>query len=233
MTRAELAATVRRMQFFGFHLMPWPYMSKELVEQRRLELGHRLERELRPGEGARALRPLPRRARRVRARRVRRHLRQRAPPDRLRQHPLAERDGGAARAANDAARSRILGNAISLRDHPLRVAEEIALLDVVSGGRIISGFVRGIGAEYHAFSLDPTQSRDRFYEAHDLIIKAWTEPGPFEWYGKHFKLRYVNPWPRPAPAAAPADLEPVARQRTRRSTGRRRTTTPTSRPTPT
>ena len=91
----------------------------------------------------------------------------------------------------------ILGNAISLRDHPLRVAEEIALLDVVSGGRIISGFVRGIGSEYHAFSLDPTQSRDRFYEAHDLIVKAWTEPGPFEWYGEHYKLRYVNPWPRP------------------------------------
>lgn len=91
----------------------------------------------------------------------------------------------------------ILGNAISLRDHPLRVAEELAILDVVSGGRIISGFVRGIGAEYHAFSLDPTRSRDRFYEAHDLIIKAWTQPGPFEWYSKHYQFRYVNPWPRP------------------------------------
>lgn len=91
----------------------------------------------------------------------------------------------------------ILGNGISLRDHPLRVAEEIAMLDVVSGGRIISGFVRGIGAEYQTFQLDPTQSRDRFHEAHDLIVEAWTRPGPFEWYGRHFKLRYVNPWPRP------------------------------------
>jgi alkanesulfonate monooxygenase SsuD/methylene tetrahydromethanopterin reductase-like flavin-dependent oxidoreductase (luciferase family) len=91
----------------------------------------------------------------------------------------------------------ILGNAISLRDHPLRVAEEIAMLDVMSGGRIISGFVRGIGAEYHSFSLDPNDSRERFQEAHDLILRAWTEPGPFEWYGKHYKFRYVNPWPRP------------------------------------
>jgi alkanesulfonate monooxygenase SsuD/methylene tetrahydromethanopterin reductase-like flavin-dependent oxidoreductase (luciferase family) len=91
----------------------------------------------------------------------------------------------------------ILGNAISLRDHPLRIAEEVAMLDVASGGRIISGFVRGIGAEYHTFGLDPSQSRDRFHEAHDLIIRAWTEPGPFEWYGRHFKLRHVNPWPRP------------------------------------
>ncbi len=91
----------------------------------------------------------------------------------------------------------VLGNAISLRDHPLRVAEEIAMLDVISGGRIISGFVRGIGAEYQTFQLDPTQSRERFHEAHDLIVEAWTRPGPFEWYGRHYKLRYVNPWPRP------------------------------------
>jgi alkanesulfonate monooxygenase SsuD/methylene tetrahydromethanopterin reductase-like flavin-dependent oxidoreductase (luciferase family) len=91
----------------------------------------------------------------------------------------------------------LLGNAIALREQPLRVAEEVALLDVVSGGRIICGFVRGIGAEYHSFSIDPTSSRERFFEAHDLIIKAWTEPGPWEWYGKHYKLRYVNPWPQP------------------------------------
>jgi alkanesulfonate monooxygenase SsuD/methylene tetrahydromethanopterin reductase-like flavin-dependent oxidoreductase (luciferase family) len=91
----------------------------------------------------------------------------------------------------------ILGNALPLRDHPLRVAEEVAMLDVISGGRIISGFVRGIGAEYHSFGMDPSLSRDRFYEAHDLIVAAWTRPGPFEWYGRHYKLRYVNPWPRP------------------------------------
>jgi alkanesulfonate monooxygenase SsuD/methylene tetrahydromethanopterin reductase-like flavin-dependent oxidoreductase (luciferase family) len=91
----------------------------------------------------------------------------------------------------------ILGNALPLRDHPLRVAEEVAMLDVISGGRIVSGFVRGIGAEYHTFGMDPVTSRERFYEAHDLIVAAWTRPGPFEWYGKHYKFRYVNPWPRP------------------------------------
>jgi alkanesulfonate monooxygenase SsuD/methylene tetrahydromethanopterin reductase-like flavin-dependent oxidoreductase (luciferase family) len=91
----------------------------------------------------------------------------------------------------------ILGNAIPLRNNPQRIAEELAMLDVLSHGRIISGFVRGIGPEYHSFSLDPTQSRSRFHEAHDLIIRAWTEPEPFEFYGKHYKLRYVNPWPRP------------------------------------
>lgn len=91
----------------------------------------------------------------------------------------------------------LLGNALPLRDHPLRVAEEVAMLDVISGGRIISGFVRGTGAEYHSFGLNPTVSRERMVEAHDLVVKAWTEPGPFRWEGKHYQFRHVNLWPRP------------------------------------
>lgn len=95
------------------------------------------------------------------------------------------------------ARIAILGNALPLRDHPLRVAEEVAMLDVMSGGRIISGFVRGIGCEYLSFGIDPTRSRERFYEAHDLIVRAWTEDGPFCFEGKHYRVRYANIWPRP------------------------------------
>ncbi len=95
------------------------------------------------------------------------------------------------------AKIAILGNGICLRDNPLRVAEEVAMIDVISGGRVISGFVRGIGCEYYSLSLDPTVSRERFYEAHDLIVKAWTEPGPFAWDGEHYQFRYVNVWPRP------------------------------------
>lgn len=91
----------------------------------------------------------------------------------------------------------ILGNAIGMRDQPLRVAEEIAMLDVLSGGRIVSGFVRGIGCEHLSLGVDPTHSRDRFYEAHDLILRAWTEPGPFSFEGRHFRVRYANIWPRP------------------------------------
>ena len=91
----------------------------------------------------------------------------------------------------------MIGNALPLHGNPMRVAEEIAMLDVISGGRIISGFVRGTGNEYHSYGVDPSTSRDRFWEAHDLIVKAWTEPGPFAWDGKYFHLPYVNPWPRP------------------------------------
>jgi alkanesulfonate monooxygenase SsuD/methylene tetrahydromethanopterin reductase-like flavin-dependent oxidoreductase (luciferase family) len=62
---------------------------------------------------------------------------------------------------------------------------------------VISGFVRGIGCEYFSIDVNPTFSREMFYEAHDLIVRAWTEPGPFEFLGKHYQYRYVNVWPRP------------------------------------
>ena len=103
----------------------------------------------------------------------------------------------------------IVGNGLPLRDHPLRVAEEVAMLDVISGGRIISGFVRGIGDEYFSMSIDPSTSRERFSEAHDLIIKAWTTEGPFRWVGKHYRLNYVNVWPRPLQQPHPPILIPA------------------------
>jgi len=95
------------------------------------------------------------------------------------------------------AKIAILGSALPLREHPLMVAEEHAMIDVISGGRLISGFVRGIGAEYHTFGVNPTFSHERFHEAHDLIVRAWTEPGPFAFQGRHYKVQYVNLWPRP------------------------------------
>ncbi len=91
----------------------------------------------------------------------------------------------------------VMGNILTAHGYPLRVAENIAMLDVMSGGRAISGFVFGTGMEYHSYGINPASGRERFWEAHDLIVKAWTEPGPFEWAGKHFHVPYVNPWPRP------------------------------------
>lgn len=92
----------------------------------------------------------------------------------------------------------ILGNILPMADNPIRIAEEIAMLDILSGGRqVISGFVRGSGPDTWVSGQNPAFNRERFVEAHDLIIKAWTEPGPFQWEGKHYKFRYVNPWPQP------------------------------------
>jgi alkanesulfonate monooxygenase SsuD/methylene tetrahydromethanopterin reductase-like flavin-dependent oxidoreductase (luciferase family) len=94
------------------------------------------------------------------------------------------------------ARIAVLGNAIPLHD-PLEIIEQVSMLDVLSNGRIISGFVRGIGFEYTTFGRNPNESRARFAEAHDLIVKAWTEPGPFSWHGEFYHYDYLNPWPRP------------------------------------
>jgi len=90
-----------------------------------------------------------------------------------------------------------LGNVLPIHDNPVRVAEEIAMIDMISGGRVVCGFVRGIGQESMATNTNPVFNRERFAEAHDLIIKTWTTPGPFRWEGKHYHLRVVNPWVLP------------------------------------
>src|SRR3954463_11579906 len=89
----------------------------------------------------------------------------------------------------------ILGRALPLTANPLTIAEEFAMLDNLSRGRIITGFVRGIGTEYHATGLNPAFSHERYQEAHDLIVSAWTKPGPFAFEGEHYNFRYVNLWP--------------------------------------
>jgi alkanesulfonate monooxygenase SsuD/methylene tetrahydromethanopterin reductase-like flavin-dependent oxidoreductase (luciferase family) len=91
----------------------------------------------------------------------------------------------------------VLGRALPLVNNPLTVAEEFAILDNLTRGRFIAGFVRGIGAEYHSFGVNPADSAGRFAEAHDLIIRAWTEPGPFAHEGTYYNFKYVNPWPLP------------------------------------
>jgi alkanesulfonate monooxygenase SsuD/methylene tetrahydromethanopterin reductase-like flavin-dependent oxidoreductase (luciferase family) len=94
------------------------------------------------------------------------------------------------------AKIAVLGRALPLLEYPLSVAEEFAMLDNISGGRLIAGFVRGLGAEYHSTGINPAESHGRFHEAHDLIVRAWTETGPFPFHGKYFDLKYVNTWPR-------------------------------------
>jgi alkanesulfonate monooxygenase SsuD/methylene tetrahydromethanopterin reductase-like flavin-dependent oxidoreductase (luciferase family) len=91
----------------------------------------------------------------------------------------------------------ILGRALPLVNNPVTIAEEFAMVDCITEGRFIAGFVRGIGAEYHAWSANPAHSHGRFHEAHDLIVAAWTREGPFRWDGRHYQFEYVNLWPRP------------------------------------
>jgi alkanesulfonate monooxygenase SsuD/methylene tetrahydromethanopterin reductase-like flavin-dependent oxidoreductase (luciferase family) len=95
------------------------------------------------------------------------------------------------------AKIAILGNAFCLRENPLTIAEEHAMLDNITGGRLITGMVRGIGAEYFSTGVNPALSHARFQEAHDLVVQAWTKPGPFAFEGQYYNFEYVNVWPRP------------------------------------
>ena len=89
------------------------------------------------------------------------------------------------------------GNILPLWDDPLWLAEQLAMIDLVSYGRLISGWVRGVGSESYSHNANPSYNRERFEEAHEFIVKTWTTPGPFRWEGKHYNYRYVNPWSFP------------------------------------
>ena len=90
----------------------------------------------------------------------------------------------------------VLGNILPLRQHPVRVAEEYAMIDCLSGGRLIAGFVRGVPAEYLWYSVNPAESRGRFEEAYELIMTAWTQP-VWSHEGKFFQFKDCAIWPRP------------------------------------
>ena len=91
----------------------------------------------------------------------------------------------------------LLGNILPIWDDPLWLVEQLAIIDIISQGRLVSGWVRGTGRESVSHNSPPADNWERFQEAHEFIVKAWTTPGPFRWEGKHYQYRYVNPWARP------------------------------------
>ena len=92
----------------------------------------------------------------------------------------------------------VMGNSLALYNPPHRVAEEMAMLDCISGGRLIAGFPVGTPMDTcYAYGINPSTLRARYLEAHDLVIKAWTTPEPFAFDGRFNQQRYVNIWPRP------------------------------------
>jgi len=105
--------------------------------------------------------------------------------------------GGLARRTSNAAIC-VIGNSIALYNPPIRVAEEFAMLDVISGGRLVAGFPVGTPMDTNfCYGQIPALTRDKYAEAHELIMRAWTEDEPFAHDGKYSQLRYVNCWPRP------------------------------------
>ena len=81
--------------------------------------------------------------------------------------------------------------------NPIRIAEELAMVDTMSQGRLIVGLLRGTTNEYLSFDLNPAEGREKTDEGMELILKAWTEPQPFGWQGRYFQYRTVSVWPRP------------------------------------
>ncbi len=92
----------------------------------------------------------------------------------------------------------VMGNSLALYNPPTRVAEEFAMIDCISGGRLIAGFPVGTPMDdCFAYGQNPSQLRERYYEAHDLVMKAWQHPDTFAFNGRYNQQRYVNIWPRP------------------------------------
>ncbi len=92
----------------------------------------------------------------------------------------------------------VMGNSLALYNPPTRVAEEFSMIDCISGGRLIAGFPVGTPMDdCYAYGQNPSLLRDRYYEAHDLVMRAWKEKETFAFNGRYNQQRYVNIWPRP------------------------------------
>lgn len=102
-------------------------------------------------------------------------------------------------------RLAVLGCPLPLLN-PIRVAEELAMVDVLSNGRLIAGFIRGVPQNYAAYNVPPAESRGRFAEADALIRKAWTERDIFAWKGEFYDFPTVSIWPRPVQQPHPTVL---------------------------
>jgi alkanesulfonate monooxygenase SsuD/methylene tetrahydromethanopterin reductase-like flavin-dependent oxidoreductase (luciferase family) len=96
------------------------------------------------------------------------------------------------------ARLVVMGDSVALYNPPTRVAEEMAMLDVLSGGRLVAGFPVGTPMDTtYCYGENPTTLRDKYREGVGLITRAWQATEPFAFNGRYTQLRYVNLWPRP------------------------------------
>ncbi len=106
-------------------------------------------------------------------------------------------EAAALAAKSHKAKIVLLGSPLPIMKNPLRAAEELAMVDLISGGRLIPGIIRGAAWEQVASNTNPAHNRELFDEAHDFMVRAWTEKGPWRYEGEHFHYRFVNPWVRP------------------------------------
>ncbi len=92
-----------------------------------------------------------------------------------------------------------IGTGVSLAPfyHPLRLAEEVALLDLLSGGRVNWGAGRGFArVEFEAFGVPPEESAARFRETVEIVLRAWTDER-LSFSGEHFRFDGIEVLPKP------------------------------------
>lgn len=190
-------ATANRANIFSWHFMPWPYLDDSFEEN--YESGWiTIPNSLFDGEKARGL--------------YQEYLDELSYADELgfdgvvlNEHhqniyglmPSPNLLAAALTQSTKNGKIVVLGNLIPLHLRPLRVAEEYAMLDCMSNGRVVAGFAPGGGHEAYSYSYSMPLARERFWEGVDLIVQSWTQPGPTTYEGKHYSMRYVNPWPLP------------------------------------
>ncbi|PYO29638.1 MAG: LLM class flavin-dependent oxidoreductase, partial [Candidatus Rokuibacteriota bacterium] len=91
-----------------------------------------------------------------------------------------------------------MGMTLPTTSPPVRVAEEYAMLDCISGGRLVAGLPLGSPMDVNlAYGITPMEHRERYREAFELVLRAWQAKEIFPWNGKYFQLGMVNLWPRP------------------------------------
>jgi natural product biosynthesis luciferase-like monooxygenase protein len=99
-----------------------------------------------------------------------------------------------------------LGTAVNLMPlhHPIRLAEEIATLDIISGGRAVFGIGRGIiPSHFEGYGVSPEEGRQRFDECLRLIVDAWTQD-ELDFQGQYYQVRDVGLAPKPLQKPHPA-----------------------------
>ena len=188
------------MKFHLFHLMPYPDLPDDFQREVPQRSGSTCRSELlRPRARPRDLQRVPRRARVRGGDGLRRHLRQRAPPERLRPDALAQPHGGGARPrARPTSASSSWATPWRCTTRRRASPKSSRCSTCISGGRLVAGFPVGTSMDTnYGYGQTPATLRDKYREAHDLIVRAWTDPEPFAFNGKYTQLRYVNIWPRP------------------------------------
>ena len=198
------------MKFCLFHLMPYAPLDLTFDQKYPTSLGDAAEQLLRSQAGPSPLQPLSRRARARRPARLRRLCVNEHHQNAYGLMPMPGVIAGALSRRTKKARIAVLGRALPLLNNPLNVAEEYAMLDNITGGRLIAGFVRGIGVEYHSTGVEPGEVARALPRGARPDHPGLDADRAVRLRGQALSVPVREPVAAALSAAASADLDPVA-----------------------